>query len=201
MNLVTSTLATSGSPPPCLRHRIRVPLRVPERERVWRRAIEACERARLERRLAPEARNARGAAVRCCAAAGAAALVDARAAVAAAAGSAALVHPRAANLLHAPTARWWHRRRSRGTQFHRLEEEIEMRLFGARSSSTARPIVDPRRRAGRSDSSDRMSREAKALMTDVDKPSRGASPDTTTSHAVGARVEARYRARVCLRRS
>ena len=28
MNLAASTLATSGSPPPCLRHRIRVPLRV-----------------------------------------------------------------------------------------------------------------------------------------------------------------------------
>ena len=40
-----------------------------------------------------------------------------------------------------------------------------------------------------------MSREAKALMQDVDT-SRGTSPVTTTSHAVGARVEARYRATV-----
>ena len=31
MNLAASTLATSGSPPPFLRHRIRVPLRVPLR--------------------------------------------------------------------------------------------------------------------------------------------------------------------------
>ena len=102
MNLAASTLATSGSPPPCLRHRIRVPLRVPLRggdrigsfdhSRLSTVAFEASERARLERRLAPEARKACGAAVRGCAAAGAAALVDARAAVAAAAGSAALLH-------------------------------------------------------------------------------------------------------------
>ena len=39
-----------------------------------------------------------------------------------------------------------------------------------------------------------MSREAKALLSDVDT-SRGTSPVTTT-HAVGARVEARYRATV-----
>ena len=90
MNLAASTLATSGSPPPFLRHRIRVPLRVPLRG--GDRAFEASERARLERRLAPEARKACGAAVRGCAAAGAAALVDARAAIAAAAGSAALLH-------------------------------------------------------------------------------------------------------------
>ena len=40
-----------------------------------------------------------------------------------------------------------------------------------------------------------MSREAKALLSDVDT-SRGVSPVPTTSHAVGARVEARYRATV-----